>query len=203
VEIYGASETGGIGWREDTGGAFTLLDLWSTITGQTTEGELQLAGADGRVAYTPDVVEMVSPRSFRVVRRLDAAVQVGGINVYPARVAAVLEAHPAIAKARVRLAPERAPEGARLKALLVPRDPAADTTVLRGSVQQWIDRSLAPLERPRSLRFVAALPIGPLGKPTDWSEDTVSEPRLAEASLSEIRWRDGAAGDAARALTCP
>ncbi len=171
VEIYGSSETGGIGWRDTTGSPFTLLDIWSSTTGLTPDGALQIADADGRTALTPDVVETLSPRTFRVLKRRDSAVQIGGINVFPARVAAVLEAHPAIAHAHVRLAQPIARSHAHLKALLVPSDPAADIASLRTTLQAWINRSLTPPERPHSLRFVPALPLGPLGKPVDWPED--------------------------------
>jgi acyl-CoA synthetase (AMP-forming)/AMP-acid ligase II len=64
---------------------------------------------------------MAGDRSFHVLRRQDGAVQVGGINVFPSRVAEVLARHPLVAQASVRLA---APEqGGRLKALIVCKDP--------------------------------------------------------------------------------
>ena len=166
VEIYGASETAGIGWRDDPDAPFTLLPAWSAAAAAATEGVLHLAGRDGRMAATPDVVAMAGARAFHVQRRCDGAVQVGGCNVYPARVALALEGHPLVAQARVRLAAQ----GGRLKAVVVPRDPAADADAVRRELEDWIARHLPTPERPRSLVVAARLPVGALGKDGDWME---------------------------------
>ena len=167
VEIYGSSETAGIGRRETTEGPFFLLERWSGMAGWTDSGAARLIARDGRMAATPDVIEIAGPRQFRVVRRLDRAVQVGGVNVFPAHVATVLEAHPQIAAAQVRLAED----GARLKALLVPKHERVDSAALLASVRDWINVALSVPERPRSLQLVPALPRGKMGKPADWAED--------------------------------
>jgi 4-coumarate--CoA ligase (photoactive yellow protein activation family) len=154
-EIYGASETAGIGWRDDADAAFRLLDRWQVAGAPATQGVLSLVDGDGSQAATQDEVAMQSERSFRLRGRIDGAVQVGGINVYPGRVAALLQAHALIAEARVRLVGAEA--GGYLSAWLVPRDPAADPVVLRGTMQAWIAANLAPPERPRSLVFAGGI----------------------------------------------
>jgi hypothetical protein len=44
------------------------------------EGLLLLSGG-GRTVATPDVVRMADARAYLVLRRIDGAVQVGGVNV--------------------------------------------------------------------------------------------------------------------------
>ena len=171
IEIYGSTETAGIAWRDRTGAPFCLLDVWTGAASETGCGSLRISGANGRTASTPDAVQMTGPRDFHVIKRLDSAVQVGGINVYPDRIAAMLKAHPDIADARVRLASG----DNRLKAVLVPRDHNADRRDLRQTLHDWISQTLTVPERPRSLTFAAGLPRGHLGKDSDWLEEVEGE----------------------------
>lgn len=168
VEVYGSSETAGIGWRDDPDSPFTLLRHWSFQPPHPGSGALRLIGPAGRNAATPDAAAAVGERYFTLGPRLDTAIQVGGINVYPARIAAVLEQHPGVAHARVRAA---APEsGGRLQALVVPTDPAADPDALRNAIQHWIARHLSGPEQPRSVLVTPRLPHGVLGKVCNWPE---------------------------------
>jgi acyl-coenzyme A synthetase/AMP-(fatty) acid ligase len=122
----------------------------------------------------PDLVRWVDALRLAPTERRDRAVQVGGINVYPARARSVLAAHEDVADAAVRLM--RPDEGERLKAFVVPRDPAADQRRLRQSLVDWVEARLAAAERPRSFTFGAALPLTPAGKPADWSIALPREP---------------------------
>ena len=153
--------------------AFRLLDLWSVAEAPDAEGILLLAG-NGRTVATPDVVMMEGARACRVLRRIDGAVQVGGVNVYPARVAAALATHALVAEARVRLS-----EGGRLKALVVPRPADADADGVRRELLAWVAANLPVAERPRSITVLPRLPADALGKPLDWAEAAGPVPLLA------------------------
>jgi long-chain acyl-CoA synthetase len=97
--------------------------------------------------------------------RRDAAVQVGGVNVFPERVRQVLIEHPQVVDAAVRLM--RPDEGLRLKAFVVPRpDAGAGFTQ---ELRAWIDTRLAAPERPKAITLGQQLPRGQLGKAADWS----------------------------------
>ncbi len=168
VEIYGSTETAGMGWRDDPTGPFGLLDGWSVADAPATEGTLSLAAPDGRRVETPDVVAMAGARSFHVRRRLDGAVQVGGVNVFPVHVEATLQRHPLVARARVRQASLES--GGRLKALIEPKDPSADPDDLRRALEAWASGRLSIHEKPQSFTIASSLPSGPLGKACDWVE---------------------------------
>ena len=73
----------------------------------------------------------------------------------------------ASAQAAVRLM--RPEEGVRLKAFVVPKDGAGTEQEPHLQLWAWIDRELAPPERPKALRFGPALPMTPEGKAADWS----------------------------------
>jgi len=166
VQVYGSSETAGVGWREAAGEPYRLFPYWR----RAGEGALERAGRDGASERFPlqDRVAWSDPRCFLPAGRIDQAVQVGGTNVFPAYVAEVLGMHPAVFACRVRLM--RPDEGTRLKAFVVPRA-AEDTAALRADLPGWIAARLTPPECPVAFSFGPALPRGPGGKPTDWIID--------------------------------
>lgn len=163
IEVYGSSETAGVGWRDAPSAPYRLFAHWRR---GAEISQLVRLGADERVLALGDQLEWTEEDQLRPLGRLDGAVQVGGVNVFPARIAAALADHPLIAEAAVRLM--RPEEGSRLKAFIVPQDPETDPELLRQELNAWISNSFPVAERPKSLRFGRQLPIGPLGKPTDW-----------------------------------
>lgn len=165
VEIYGSSETAGIGWRDTPGAPYRLLPFWqrdpsdeSTLIRRASEGSPR------RVAL-PDRLTWQDNNCFTVGGRLDEAVQVAGTNVYPARVARVLMEHPHVMSANVRLmAPH---EGDRLKAYIV-ITAGTDPEALRIALMQWANARLNAAERPKSLTFGSSIPLNNRGKLADW-----------------------------------
>ena len=103
--------------------------------------------------------------------RRDRAVQVGGTNVYPDRVARVLRAHPKVADCAVRLM--RPEEGWRLKAFVVPDGVSAgaigDPADLRRELRRWLRDKVEASERPGSITLGAVLPLDDQGKAADWT----------------------------------
>jgi fatty-acyl-CoA synthase len=87
----------------------------------------------------------------------------GGVNVYPAEVEAVLEAHAGIAEAAV-IGVDDAEWGERVRAFVV-RAPGAEAAALdENAVRAWCRERLAGPKRPRDVIFVDALPRNPTGK---------------------------------------
>jgi len=168
IQIYGSTETAGIGWRNAPSEPYELLSQWIDASLPAEEGLAVLIGRDGRTAETPDRIIACGHRSFRVIGRSDGAVQVGGMNVFPDRVARHLESHPWIAAARVR---KSSPDlGGRLKALLVLRNPDLKGAELIKSLTDWIERTLPAEQRPRSITFSDQIPTTELAKERDWTE---------------------------------
>ena len=98
--------------------------------------------------------------------RIDAAVQVGGANVFPGYVADVLAMHPSVAQASVRLM--RPDEGVRLKAFVVLR---AGASASPEALLDWCAQRLSVPERPAAVTFGSRLPRQASGKPADWIID--------------------------------
>ena len=163
LQVYGSSETAGVGWRERAGEPYRLFPYWRRGALENTI-ERTLAGAiEGHALQ--DRLEWIDGEHVVPNGRIDQAVQVGGTNVFPGYVAGVLEMHPAVAQCAVRLM--RPDEGRRLKAFIVTNGDAAPDA-LRAELAAWLAERLAPPERPAAFSFGPALPRGPGGKLADW-----------------------------------
>jgi 4-coumarate--CoA ligase len=168
TEIYGATETGGLGARSEPEAPFRPLAHVELIPGPSPAFRRRRTG---RRLQHQDRLAPAGRQGFRVLGRLDGAVQVGGHNVAPGRVAARLADHPAIAEAAVRL--DDGGPTARLKALIVPAMPEVmadgpcEAAFLDG-LRRWMRGRLAAPERPERLDLAPSLPRDAMGKPTDW-----------------------------------
>lgn len=168
VQVYGSSETGGLGWRRSHGEDYTLFPyLARRADGERGVLRMRPDGAQ-EILQAQDLLAWSGERSFAVGARCDGAVQVGGINVFPARVREVLLAHPGVMEAAVR--PMRPDEGVRLKAFIVPRpEHAGEPAAFLQDLRSWIDTRLTTPERPKALTVGNALPRTAMGKTADWS----------------------------------
>lgn len=161
VEVYGSSETGGVGHRADPADPFTLLDHWR----RDEDGGVERASAGGgSIAHAlMDDTDWLDERRFVLRGRRDGAVQIGGRNVWPERIRAKLLDHADVADAAVRYEPATG----RLKAFVVP---AVDGPgeVLARRLDAWCGEILIDAERPRRFAVGAALPRNAMGKLADW-----------------------------------
>ena len=164
VEVYGSSETAGIAWRDDPEDAYALMPHWDFTASAGAEAPT-LVHATGFGAGLPDRVLKVGSRTFRLLGRVDDAVQVGGINVHVDRIANLLAGRPGVHAAAVRLRDTK--YGARLKAFIVP-EPGVDQEDLEIDLADWSARHLSPAELPTSFSFGPSIPTSDLGKPIDW-----------------------------------
>jgi fatty-acyl-CoA synthase len=98
-------------------------------------------------------------RYFIEGRKRDMIIS-GGVNVYPAEVEGVLEAHPDIAEVAV-VGVEDREWGERVRAFVVKR---AGSSLDEGSLKTWTRERLAGPKVPRDFVFLDALPRNPTGK---------------------------------------
>jgi long-chain acyl-CoA synthetase len=161
IEVYGSSETAGIGLRSDPETAFKLLPRWRRGSHADTLSEY----ASGAEYQLNDQLQWLDQTSFLPLGRRDHAVQVGGINVFPANISERLQNLPEVAAAAVRLmSPE---EGERLKAFIVPAE-GQDSATLAELLHAWCAHNLTAAERPKVFTFGSTLPHNALGKESDW-----------------------------------
>lgn len=173
LQVYGSSETGGVGWRNRAGAPFTRFSYWR----RDGDDALLRALPGGAVRYPcQDRLEWSGDDHFLPAGRLDQAVQVGGTNVFPAAVARTLCTHPEVQQASARLM--REDEGRRIKAFIVPRADVSDLAGLAARLDLWARSVFSNAERPAAFSFGARLPRTAGGKPADWiiDPDTAAAP---------------------------
>ncbi len=184
VEMYGSTETSGVGSRRfdratfDAAsiGGFRPLSFYRVMRDNTGEPTLQrrIANADGTISWRvppiQDSLVWTNDDRFTIGPRLDQAVQVAAVNVWPGQVVRVLCGHESVAEAAVRLM--RADEGGaepRLKAFVVPRDGHADVAALESALRRHCSERLHAEACPARYRFGPDMPRTDAGKPADWS----------------------------------
>jgi len=102
-------------------------------------------------------------RYMIVGRRRDMVIS-GGVNVYPAEVEALLDAHPSVAQSAVVGVPDDE-WGERLRAFVVLRDRVvSEPRAVAQELRQWCRGRASGAKVPREWVFVEALPSNPTGK---------------------------------------
>lgn len=155
IEVYGSSETGGVGWRDEAARPFGLMT--DIAKHGTPPRSLQRAGS-GCLALQ-DHLDWEGDETFHVRGRRDPVVQVAGTNVNLFELRTLLEAEPWVVEAAVRL------DGDRLKAFLATREDAPPDR------EERLRRSLSGLPapaQPERYSFGPELPRTAVGKLGDW-----------------------------------
>lgn len=162
AELYGATETGGIGVRHSEEDPFQINSYWE-VDATRSPVQIRRKGIEGWLPF-PDQVDFIAPRSLFPRKRMDSIVQVAGVNVSPKKVEHVILQHPAIKECRVRLM--RPDEGQRLKAFLVLQEGYEESVL--PEVRHYLTQQLSSHEMPRSFTIGAQLPRNAMGKDADW-----------------------------------
>ncbi|RUO28123.1 4-coumarate--CoA ligase [Aliidiomarina sedimenti] len=163
IEVYGSTDTSGIGVRSSSAMPYKLLPRWRA-DGADTLFDQQL----NRSVSLLDRVDWADHEYFRPQGRVDDAVSVNGVNVFPARIAEQLARHPQVDDARVRLLADDNSRG--LKALLVVGAEVSESqaTNLVAEVHAWAGRHLSANELPKRYTLANQVPVNGLGKEIDW-----------------------------------
>ena len=171
VELYGSSETAGVGVRSSATDPYTLLPFWQRAEADATALVRRAPDGVATIYQVQDRLEWTDDRRFRPAGRIDEAVQVAGVNVFPATVRRVLMEHPDVRDAAVRRM--SADPLSRLKAFVVPREGRAGDAGFHAELEAWVSSRLTTPERPRAFSFGDAIPVHVSGKPADWPVEPI------------------------------
>jgi 4-coumarate--CoA ligase (photoactive yellow protein activation family) len=162
VEIYGSTETAGVGLRDDPEDPLELFPFFS----RHESGLLRrLPGGGERADELRDMLEWVDDRHFVPRGRVDRVVQVGGENVDLAHVEDVLSSMPGVDRAYAR--PTEVDGEPRVKAFVVPVA-GEQVAATPDAVAGFARNRLRSVERPVSITIGEAAPTNELGKIVDW-----------------------------------
>ena len=113
--------------------------------------------------HTGDVVVADREGWFQVVDRVKELIKYKGSQVAPAALEAILTAHPAVADAAVIGRPDEE-AGEIPTAVVVLRQPAADTEPIGRELMAYVAERVAPHEKIRRVEFATGIPKSPSGK---------------------------------------
>lgn len=182
-EIYGSSESGAIGYRHSPDDDMTLMPTWTRV-GDDRFVRMNADGSASEPFSFQDQLDWKDATHFTVNKRLDHAVQVAGVNVFPSRVRQAILSHDAVADCAVRLM--RPEEGNRLKAFVVLKRGVSGDSELVQSLQAHLAARLTVLEQPRSIVIGADLPRNEMGKLADWTIESRSAGMTLQEALQRL-----------------
>lgn len=114
--------------------------------------------------HTGDVGRFDDEGYLYIVDRTKDMVITGGFNVFPREVEDVLTTHPAVGMVMVIGVPD--PKwGEAVKAVVVLQPGHAPSDTLTGELQQLVKDAKGAQQAPKSIDYVDALPLTPVGKP--------------------------------------
>jgi acyl-CoA synthetase (AMP-forming)/AMP-acid ligase II len=174
IEVYGSSETGGIGWRQQRS---RMDDAWTPMPGVTCrvdpeEGVLEVRSphlSSKEWFPTADRATFVGDNRFLITGRVDRIVKIEEKRISLSAIECQLRMSPIVADARAVVLEGHRP---RIAALIVPSlqghsklaevGKLAFNRMLRDTLSQFIE----PVGIPRVWRYLDALPINAQGKTT-------------------------------------
>lgn len=154
-EVFGSSETAGIGWRTANDEPFTLLPYWLW----DAEG-LSRPGRDSPLP-APDTLKFVDDRRFWPGGRRDEAFKVAGRLVHLEVVRQVLQQHPLVRDCAVK--GDQTPLGPRVKAFVVPQEGWTDP---EPALREWVATRLETNAQPYRYLFGPEIPPKIPGAPS-------------------------------------
>jgi long-chain acyl-CoA synthetase len=165
LEVYGSSETAGMGYRTEPTAAYKLLPRW-TLTEQQTLSD----ATSGAEFNPPDRLDWISDTLFRPCGRLDHAVSVNGKNVFPLKIARQLATQAQVVDARVRLISSNSSRGLKALLLVATSLTAEQQQALIKQVHAWAVKHLSAEEIPLHYTVANEIPKNDMGKEIDWSD---------------------------------
>ena len=114
--------------------------------------------------HTGDVGRLDEEGFLHIVDRTKDMIVTGGFNVFPREVEDVLAGHEAVGQVVVVGVPDER-WGEAVKAVIVLKPGYQGDDALTLSLQQWVKSAKGSVQTPKSIDFVDAIPLTPVGKP--------------------------------------
>src|SRR5262249_26373164 len=172
IEVYGSSETGGIGWRQQRS---RMDEAWTPLPGVTCRVDPEKGVLEVRSPHLPskdwfptaDRATLVADHRFLITGRVDRIVKIEEKRISLSAIECQLRTSPNVTDARVIVVEGHRP---RIAALVVPSlqghsklaeiGKLAFNRMLRDTLSQFIE----PVGLPRSWRYLDPFPINARGK---------------------------------------
>ena len=114
--------------------------------------------------HTGDVGRYDDEGFLHIVDRKKDMIVTGGFNVFPREIEDVISAHPAVAQVAVVGVPDER-WGESVKAVVILRPGHEGSEALAAELQTAVKEAKGSVQSPKSVDFVASIPLSALGKP--------------------------------------
>ncbi len=163
LEIYGSTETAGVGYRQIQDEHYRLIDCRKKQLDQVVMCALDLdRTTTSHALKLQDQLNWINDTEFELGVRADGIVQVGGHNVSPQWVSQQMSLHEAVLESSVRL--DRNAHPLRLKAFVVLKKEQESE-----KFESWLKKTLPHYAMPQRIDYGNTLPRNGMGKLSDWA----------------------------------
>jgi fatty-acyl-CoA synthase len=114
--------------------------------------------------HTGDIGRLDEDGFLYIVDRTKDMIVTGGFNVFPREVEDVLATHEAVGQVVVIGVPDEK-WGEAVKAVVVLKPGFEPGEPLQSALQEWVKQAKGAVQSPKSIDFVDAIPLTPVGKP--------------------------------------
>lgn len=167
AEIYGSTETAGLGWRTVDNAGFALLPWWHLT--QTLQVSSVTSSVSKETHLLQDIIEVDRSGLLHVLGRIDNVVQMAGHNVNLTTLAERISAHADIDAAKA--VHELNQGNGRLHYFLALRKEPVNAAHWCMQFSRWLEQNLGDVPPPTSVVIAAGLPRGANNKVVTWDPE--------------------------------
>ena len=154
-ELYGSTQSGLVAWRDTPSDDFVLFEHLHRGSGpESLETQIvrHCSNGDNIAVPSMDRLSWKTDRTFTLGGRIDGAMQIGSVNIFPDNIAATLKQHEAVEDCNVRISATELGTKRLIADVILLSRKLPDETVAR-EVDNWARTHLAIHERPHIINL--------------------------------------------------
>lgn len=167
AEIYGSTETAGIGWRISNSTGFSLLPWWQLT--QMLQVSTVVSSISDATHVLQDSIRRETDGRFHILGRMDNVIQIAGHNINLDTLAEKICHHPDVDGAKVQF--EHLGSGVRLHYFLALTCAPVNPAHWSMEFSRWLEQQLGNSPPPASVVIASELPRGVNNKLVTWDPD--------------------------------
>lgn len=164
AEIYGSTETAGLGWRTRAHGGYTLLPWWQLT--QSQQSTTVVSSISDETHLLQDRLQLDADGRIQVLGRTDNVIQIAGHNINLDTLAQKISLHADVESAHVQT--EHQQGGQRLHYFLALSQEPDNPGHWCLAFARWLEQQLGDTPAPATVVIAARLPRGVNNKVVTW-----------------------------------
>lgn len=162
-DIYGSTETGGVGYKVNLNDYFTFFDY---INYDNSKNIIIKKIGDSNISYPVMDKIKVKNNRFILKGRIDKKIKIGGVNISLNNIKERILKNEYIRDCAVR--PTTVNKDKRLKLFIVLKEDYKPTKIIKNNIKKYIKKNFIPAEYPVTIKYGKKIPVNSMGKLIDW-----------------------------------